>query len=138
LGTIGEEQDGFFFGIGRCGRHGMMAGGMEAKDDLAARRSFQAQTLRADRHATVGADLDERADTPHIVPPRAARCRAHHRTVFFLGPVPGPLWGWAQFPAGFVGVVVRPQVFDVALGDGQPGNLFTGEAGRQAAGRKSK
>lgn len=44
---------------------------MEAKHDEAGRRFFNAEALRADRHAAVGADFKERADAPHVIPPRA-------------------------------------------------------------------
>jgi hypothetical protein len=46
--------------------------------------------LRADGHAAIGADLDERAHAPDIVPPRAAWSRPHPGTVFSPGLVPSP------------------------------------------------
>ena len=52
-----------------------MAGGMEAQHDLGAWRAFDAETLDANGHAAVGADLEGCADTPNIRPPRAARDR---------------------------------------------------------------
>ena len=55
---VGEEQHRFLVGIGGCGQHGMMAGRMEAKHDLAARGSFHAQPLRADGDAAISADLE--------------------------------------------------------------------------------
>jgi hypothetical protein len=51
----------------------MMAGGMEAKDYFGTRETFDAQTLGADGHATIGADFEGGADTPNIRPPGAAR-----------------------------------------------------------------
>ena len=54
---IGEKQPGFLHGIWGGGQHGMVAGGMEAKDHLGLGWFFNAQALRADGHATVAADL---------------------------------------------------------------------------------
>ena len=56
--AIGEKQPGFLHGIWGGGQHGMVAGGMEAKDHLGLGWFFNAQALRADGHATVAADLD--------------------------------------------------------------------------------
>ena len=110
-----------------------MASGMEAKHDFAAWGSFQTQALRADGHAAIGSDFDEGAHAPYIIPPRTTGRWPQDGTIFFPGLVPSPLWGLAQFPMGFMGVVVCPQVFDMPVGDFQFGNLFTGEVGRQAA-----
>lgn len=110
-----------------------MACGVQAEDNLAPGRFFDTQPLGADRHAAIGADFYECAHAPDIRPPRAARGRAHHRTVFFLGLIPGPLWSLAQFAMDFVGVVVRPQGVDVWIGNVDFVDLFTGEVGRQPA-----
>jgi hypothetical protein len=40
---------------------------MQAEDNRAAGRLFQAQALRPDRHTSVGADLDQGAHAPPIV-----------------------------------------------------------------------
>ena len=45
-----------------------MAGGMEAQNDLGARRTFDAEALGADGHAAIRADLERRADAPNIGP----------------------------------------------------------------------
>ena len=102
-------------GVWRCGQHGVVALRVEAEHDLGARRPFQAQPLCADGHTASGADLDEGAHTPHIVPPRAAGRGPQERTVFLSGLVPGPLRGLAQFAVEFMGVVLRAQVCDVAV-----------------------
>jgi len=106
---------------------------MQAEDNRAAGRLFQAQALRPDRHTSVGADLDQGAHAPHIAPPRAAGDRSQHRTVFLFGLVPGPLWGLAQFAMDFAGVVVRPQGINVQIGQVDFIDLFAGEVGGQPA-----
>ena len=106
---------------------------MQTEQDLGSGRFFDAETLRTDGHAAVGADFDERADAPHIRPPWAARGRSHHRTVFFFGLVPGPLRGLAQFAMDFTGIVVSPQGVDMRIGDVDFVNFFAGEVGRQPA-----
>ena len=72
-----------------------MAGGMEAEDYLGAWGSLDAQALGADRHTAVGADLECRANTPNMGPPRASRGWAQDGAVFLLGEFPGVLWGHA-------------------------------------------
>ena len=130
--AIGEEEHGFLVGIWGGGQHGMVAGGMEAKDHLGLGWFFDAQSLRADGHATVAADLDGRAHAPHIIPPRATGCGAQHGTLFLPGLVPGPLGGLAQFAMHFPGVAMRPQGVDVWVGDFDFGDFFTGKIGGQA------
>ena len=130
--AIGEEEHGFLIRIWGSGQHGMVAGGMEAKDHLGFGWFFNAQSLRADGHATVAADLDDRAHAPHIIPPRAAGCGAERGTLFLLGLVPSPLRGLAQFAMDFVGVAMGSQGVDVWIGDIDFGDFFTGEAGGQA------
>jgi len=110
-----------------------MAGGMEAENYLGARGSFDAQALGADRHAAVGADLECRADTPNIRPPRAARGGAQDGALFLLGEFPGSFRGHAQFAMGFVGVAMESQSVDVMVGGFDLGNLFAGEIGREPA-----
>ena len=110
-----------------------MAGGMEAEDYLGARRTFDAQALGADRHAAVGANLEGRADTPNIRPPRAARGGAQDGAFFLLGEFPSMFRGHAQFAMGFVGVTMQSQSVDVWVGGFDLGNLFTGEIGREPA-----
>ena len=111
--AIGEEEHGFLMGIWGGSQHGMVAGGMEAKDHLGFGWFFDAQSLRADGHATVAADLDGRAHAPDIIPPRATGCGAQHGALFLPGLVPGPLGGLAQFAMHFPGVAMRPQGVDV-------------------------
>jgi len=110
-----------------------MAGGMEAEDYLGARGTFDAQALGADGHAAVGADLERRADTPNIRPPRATRGWAQDRTLLLFGEFPGLFRGHAQFAMGFMGVTVESQSVDVWVGDFDLGNLFAGEIGRKPA-----
>lgn len=109
----------------------MMAGGMEAQDDLAAGGTFQPQALRADGDAPVAADLDDRAHAPHIIPPRATGHGPQDRAFFFFGLLPGLLRGLAQFAMDFVRVTMRAQGVDVRIGVRDFGDLFTGEVGGQ-------
>src|SRR5271165_3281301 len=103
-----------------------MAGGMEAEHDFGSRRPFQPEALGADRDAPIRADLDMGAHAPHIGPPSTAWGFPHNGTVFLPGLVPSPLRGLAQFPMDFLGVVVRPQLVDMAIGHGDFLNFFTG------------
>src|ERR1039458_7460049 len=108
-----------------------MAGGMEAEDYLGARGAFDVQALGADGHAAVGADLESRADTPNIRPPRAARGGAQDGPLFLLGEFPGLFGGHAQFAMGFVDVAMETQSVDVWVGGFDLGNLFAGKIGRE-------
>jgi len=108
-----------------------MAGGMEAQDYLGARGAFDAQALGADRYAAVGADLEGRADTPNIRPPRAVRGGAQDGALFLVGEFPGLFRGHAEFAMGFVGVAMKSQSVDVWVGGFDLGNLFAGEIGRE-------
>ena len=65
--AIGENQHGFLMGIWGGGQHGMVAGGMEAKDHLGLGWFFNAQALRADGHAAIGTDVQGGAHAPHIM-----------------------------------------------------------------------
>ena len=94
-----------------------MAGGMEAEHDFGAGRSFQTQALGADGDAPVGADFDGGAHAPDVRPPGAVWGWPERRTVFLPSLVPSPLRGLAQFPVDFVGVVVRPQLVDMGIGN---------------------
>ena len=109
-----------------------MACGMEAEYDLGAGRSFHTQALRADGHAAIGADFDESAHAPHVIPPRATRGGPQDGAFFFAGLLPRPVRGLPQFAMDFLGVTVRSQVVDVPVGDGHLGDLFTGEVGGEA------
>jgi len=120
-------------GIGGGGEHGMVAGGMEAKNHLGLGWFFEAQALRADRHATVAADLDDRAHAPHVIPPGATGCGPQDGAFFFFGLIPGSLRGLAQFAMDFMGVAMRPERGDLRIGRCDFGNLFTGEVGGEAA-----
>ena len=119
-------------GIGRTSQDGMMACWVEAEDYLGFRWFFDAPALRADRPATVAADLDGRAHAPHIIPPRAAGRWPQDGALFFSGLIRGPLRGLAQFPMDFVRVTMRPPGVDLRIDDFDFGNLFTGEAGGEA------
>ena len=74
---------------------------METEDDFGFGRFFNPQSLGADGHATVGADFEERAHAPDIIPPGAAWSRTQDGALFFFGVVPGSWRGLAQFPMNF-------------------------------------
>ena len=109
-----------------------MAVGVEAKNHAGARWFFEAQPLRADGHAAIGADLDESAPTPDIVPPKAAWRGPQHRTVFFPGLIPGPLRRLPQFPVDFLRSAMVPEGVDMRFGHFDFGDLFAGEVGGQS------
>ena len=121
------------FGIGGCRQHGMVAGGMKAKNDLGLGWFFDAQALRADRHAPIAADLDGGAHAPYIIPPRATGRWPQDGTFFFAGLIPRPLRGLTQFAMDFMGVAMCPEVVDLGIGDFDFGNLFAGEVGGQSS-----
>jgi len=120
-------------GVGRGGQHGVMAVGVEAQHDLGAGWLFQAEPLCPDGDPSVGADLEVRAHAPDKSPPRAPGCRAQRGAVFFPRLRPGTVRRLAQFTMNFGGVVMIPQGINVPVGDGDFGDLFTGEVRRQPA-----
>ena len=119
--------------IGRSGQHGVMAGGMEAKDDFGAGLFFDAPPLGADGDTAIVADFEERAHAPDIIPPRTFGRGAQDGAFFFFGIVPGAQRGLAQFAVDFMGVVMGAQGVDVLVGFVELEDFFTGEIGRQAA-----
>ena len=119
--------------IGLGGQDGVVAGRMEAEDDFGAGRCFEAHALCADRHAAIGADLDEGAEAPNKGPPRAAGGWAQDGALGPPGAVPGLLGGHAQFAMGFGGVVMEAQLVDVRVGLGDVHNVFAGKIRREAA-----
>ena len=58
--------------VGWRGQDGVVACGVEAENYFGAWSSFNAEAVGADGHATVGSDLEGRADAPNLGPPRAA------------------------------------------------------------------
>ena len=120
-------------GIGRGGQHGMVAAGMEAKDDFGGGRFFDSEALGADGYATVAAHLDDDAHAPHVIPPRAAGRGPQAEAFFFFGLGPGLLRGWAQFAMDFPGVAMRPPGVDRRMGPRDSGDFFAGEIGGQTA-----
>ena len=123
--------------MGCRGQDGVVAGGMEAEHDLAARRPFEAQALSANGTTPVGADLDGLAETLTMRPPGATGGRAQDRALLLLREFPGALRGQAQLAVGFVGVAMEAQVDDVRIGGVDLGDRFAGEMGREPALPKS-
>ena len=126
-GAIGKEDLRFFVLLGCCGQDGVVAGGVQAEYDLGAQGPFAPQALGANGDAPIGADLDGRADTPNIRPPRATGDRAQDRAFLLLREFPGALRGQAQLAMDFVGVAMAAQSRDVGVGGVALGDLFAGE-----------
>jgi len=110
-----------------------MARWVKAKQHFGSRRCLDAKPLGADGDTSVGADLEEGAQAPDIVPPGAVRCGTQCGAFFLLGLIPGPLGCLAQFSMDFPCIVVLAQVIDVLVGGFDFGDLFAGEVGRQAS-----
>lgn len=130
--AVGKEERWFLVLVGWRGQDGVMAGGMEAQKHLGAWRTLHAEALGADGNAPIGAHLEGRADAPNIRPPRARRGWAQDGPFFFLGQIPGLLWGQTQFAMGFVNVAMEAQRVDVGIGGFDLGNVFAGEIGGKA------
>ena len=97
--TDGEEDEGFFLGVGLVGEEGDIAIGVLAVDDFGARWAGDPQAFQACRDAAIGANFDGRADTPNVSPPRAAWCRAQDVLLFLPGPAGGGIRGAAALGA---------------------------------------
>ena len=109
MGAEGEEDDGFFLGVGLVGEEGNIAIGVLAVDDFGARRAGDPQAFQACREAPIGADGDGGADTPDVSPPRAAGCRAQDGLFFLSGVASGGIRGAADFPVDFLGIAMVPE-----------------------------
>ena len=120
-------------GGGGVGQHGVVAAGMEAKDDLGTRWFFDPQALGTDGHAAIVAHAERGADAPDIWPPRTGRHWPQDGTFFFQRRRPRLVRGLPEFAVDFFGVVMVAQRGDVPVGLGEFGNFFTGEAGGQPA-----
>lgn len=110
-----------------------MARGMKAEYDLGAWGFFDAEALCIDGHPTIGADLQGGSNTPHIVPPRAARGWAQDGAFLLFGLIPGMERCLAQFAMDFLPVAMGPQGVDVGVGHVDIGYFFTGEVGGKAS-----
>lgn len=131
--AIGKKQDWHHvFDWWRC-QDGIMAGGMEAENDLGSGGTFDAEALGTDGNPAVGADFYDGADTPNIRPPRAAWGWPQDGAFFLLGEIPGPLRGQAQFAMDFMDVAMEPQSVDMGVGGFDLGDLFAGEIGWEPA-----
>ena len=115
--------------IGRSGQHGVMAGGMEAKDDFGAGLFFDAPPLGADGDTAIVADFEERAHAPDIIPPRTFGRGAQDGAFFFFGGVPSAERGLAQLARDFMGVMVGAPGVDGWVGFMDLRDFFTGKAG---------
>ena len=112
--------------------NGMLAVGVNAKDDFGAWRDFHSEALRADGDVAVVADFDDGALAPDVGPPGAARHGAQDGTVFLFGGVPGLLGIHFEFAMDFVLVAMEAEVADLRVGLGKVGDLLAGEEGGEA------
>src|SRR5271155_3856578 len=87
--AIGKEDRWLLIFIWWCGQDGMMARRMEAQNHFGPPGMFDAEALRADGNAAIGADFDGGANAPNIRPPSTSGGRAQDGSIFFLGAVPG-------------------------------------------------
>jgi len=66
--SVGEGDNGLGIVVGRIGQNAVMARGMLTEDDFGAGRGLDAEELRADGHAAIGADFDLGAEAPDLGP----------------------------------------------------------------------
>ena len=118
--------------VGGSGQDGVVGRGVLAEDDFGTGSRLQAQELRADGNAAIGADLDLGAQAPDKGPPRAVGFGAQHRAFFFASEVPGLLRSHFEFAVDLVLVVMEAQGLDLEVGWVQIGDVFTGEVSGQA------
>ena len=76
------------FWVWWCGQNGVVVAWVEAKNDEAGRRFFNAEALGTDRHPAVRADLKGRAHAPDVIPPGAKGSWAKGGTFFLPGLIP--------------------------------------------------
>jgi hypothetical protein len=116
----------------RVGQDGVAAIGMLAADKLGAweRRDFEA--LGAQRHSAIWGDLDGRAQTPDIRPPRATGFGAQNGAALTLSQGPGLLGGHGQLAVFLVEVVVLAELSDPRVGVRDVDDAFGGEKGGEA------
>ncbi len=71
FGEVGEEDDGFEFGVGSRCQDGVVAGGVMAENGLGSWSCLDAQELRVNGNTAVGANPDLTALAPDKRPPGA-------------------------------------------------------------------
>jgi len=119
--------------VGWSCQYGVVVARVEAKDDEAARRFFNAEALCADRHASIGADFEGGAHAPNIIPPGASGGWTQGGTFFLFGLGPSAERSLAQFAMNFLGVAMGSQRVDVCIGGLNFPDVFTGKKGGQAS-----
>ena len=127
-----KEEDGASGFVWRGEEDGVVAVGMEASGDECAGRFVDAETLGGEGDAAVGADAGLGAGAPDVGPPGAARGGPEDGAFFPAGAIPGDLRGGADLPVLLVGVVVRAELVDPAVGLGEGGDVLRGEERRKA------
>jgi len=104
-----------------------MAGGVVTENKFGGGRSFDAEGLGTDGHASIRADPGGGVRAPDKRPPRAARDGTQDIAFVLLGQVPSLLWFHLKFSVNFVLVSMKAQVLDMAVGLIDVGDFFTGE-----------
>ena len=74
--------------VWRGGQYGVVVAWVEAKDDWAAGRFFNAEALSANGHASIGADFKGGAHAPNIIQPGAKGSWTQGGTFFLFSLVP--------------------------------------------------
>ena len=97
---------------------------VQAAGDRGAARALEAQALRADGDALVGADLGLGAQAPHVGPPRAVGRGPQDGALFLQSQIPGGLWSGTQFAMEFFAVVMMAEFFEQRIGFGQGRDLL--------------
>ena len=98
-----------------------------AEDGFGTWRKMDAQELRADGDAAVGADSEIGAQTPNERPPRTVGDSTQNGTFVFEGEVPSLVGLHFEFTVDFVLVVMEAQLVDMWIGLVEVGDLFTGK-----------
>ena len=112
--------------------------GRLAVDDPGTGSQCHPQTLRADGHATVGADFDGRAYAPDVRPPGTAWPRAQNAALLTLRLPDRHLGRAARFAVYFAGVAMTAQLGQAHVGAFGRGDGFSREAGEQSSRKSSK
>src|SRR5512138_3805508 len=105
----------------------MMAGGVVTENQFGGGRSFDAEGLGADGHASIRADPGGSLQAPDERPPRAAGDGTQNVAVVLLGQVPSLLGFHLEFAVNFVLVSMAAQILDMLVALIDVGDGFTGE-----------
>src|SRR6266478_987571 len=104
--------------------HGGIAVWVQTAGDGRATRVLNAQALRADGDALIGADFGLGAQTPDVGPPRAVWRRPQDGALLLERQVPSGLRGGTQLAVDFFAVVMVAEFFEQRIGFRQGGDLL--------------